>query len=69
MKDNEKWVRKQRKILTVMVCDVQYQCVTIINLFFQEQPDILSDKKANDTQSNKKLGDISSNHLVSSIEA
>lgn len=38
-------------------------------LFFQEQPEILSDKKANDTQSNKKLGDISSNHLVSSIEA
>lgn len=38
-------------------------------LFFQEQPDILNDKKANDTQSNKKLGDISSNHLVSSVEA
>ena len=38
-------------------------------LFFQEQPEILSDKKANDTQSNKKLGDISSNHLVSSVEA
>ena len=52
-----------------MVCDVQYQCVTIINFFFQEQPEILSDKKANDTQSNKKLGDISSNHLVSSVEA
>ena len=38
-------------------------------LFFQEQLEILSDKKANDTQSNKKLGDISSNHLVSSVEA
>ena len=53
-----------------MVCDVQYQCVTIINFFFQEQPEILSDKKANGTQSNKKLKDISSNHvLVSSVEA
>ncbi|XP_073235525.1 deoxyguanosine kinase-like isoform X1 [Porites lutea] len=35
----------------------------------EEQPEILNDKKANDTQSNKKLGDISSNHLVSSVEA
>ena len=41
----------------------------MINFFFQEQPEILNDKKANDTQSNKKLGDISSNHLVSSVEA
>ena len=39
------------------------------HLFFQEQPDILNDKKANDTQGNKKLGDISSNYLVSSVEA
>ena len=39
-------------------------------LFFQEQPEIVSDKKANGTQSNKKLKDISSNHvLVSSVEA
>ena len=38
-------------------------------LFLQEQPEILNGKKANDTQSNKKLGDISSNHLVSSVEA
>lgn len=59
----------ETKEKTEVVCDVQYQCVKIINFFFQEQPEILSDKKANDTQSNKKLGDISSNHLVSSVEA
>ena len=59
----------ETKEKTEVVCNVQYQCVKIINFFFQEQPEILSDKKANDTQSNKKLGDISSNHLVSSVEA
>ena len=59
----------ETKEKTEVVCDVQYQCVKIINFFFQEQPEILSDKKANDTQSNKKLRDISSNHLVSSVEA
>ena len=59
----------ETKEKTEVVCNVQYQCVKIINFFFQEQPEILSDKEANDTQSNKKLGDISSNHLVSSVEA
>ena len=59
----------ETKEKTEVVCNVQYQCVKIINFFFQEQLEILSDKKANDTQSNKKLGDISSNHLVSSVEA
>lgn len=59
----------ETKEKTEVVCNVQYQCVKIINFFFQEQPEILSDKKANDTQSNKKLGDISSIHLVSSVEA
>ena len=56
-----------------MVCDVQYHRLPVCynnQLFFQEQPEILSDKKANGTQSNKKLKDISSNHvLVSSVEA